>query len=192
MASMDFQDTLHAMNITLGDSEDITFTPEEKKRALTKAWNDPWVVEDVWNTAGSFSVNSYQTPLPTGVGTVRGIGVRTSTTDFPQPLDSSYFDIVGSNIQWTQAARGGLTDGTGLYILGTNKLTVNNTLNTEALQEYVIALGAWNTLTLLGYKKANLFLKNDLTMGELVALKRDMKADVENMRARFAKRFQDM
>lgn len=189
---MDFQDTIDAMNITLGDTDDITFTPEEKIRAMTKAWNDPWVVADVWNTAGSFSASSYQTALPSGVTVVKDIGVKPTTSDFPTSVASSYWNVVGSNIQWSDAARYGLTDGTGLYILGTKKLTVADTLSTEDLQEYVIALGSLNTLTLLGYKKANLFLKNDVSMAELITLKRELQADVERMRARFAKTFVDI
>jgi hypothetical protein len=189
---MNFDETLDEMNIVLGDTADTTFTPEEKIRALTKAWNDPWVVQDVWDTTGVFSVGNYQTAIPTDLTTIKDIGIATSTSDFPQSLDSSYYDIVGSNIQWSQGARYGLTDGTGLYILGTKKLTVDDTLDTVALQEYVVALGAVNTLSLLMYKKANLFLKNDTSAGELVALKRELQRDVEAMRGRFTKTFQDM
>lgn len=189
---MDFADTLAEMNIVLGDSENVTFTPEEKTRALTKAWNDQYVVSDVWDATGTFSVSNYQTAVPATLSTIKDIGIKISTSDFPESIPSTYYDIVGSNIQWSQEARYGLTDGTTLYALGTKKLTVSDTLSTVALQEYVIALGASNTLTLLGYKKANLFLKNDTSMGELIALKRELQRDVEAMRARFSKQFQDI
>lgn len=189
---MDFDDSIDEMNILLGDTENVTFTPEEKIRAMTKAWNDPWVIDDVWSTAGLFSVSNYQTALPDGLTTVKDIGVRGSTSDFPDSIDSNYYSVVGSNIQWSQGARYGLTDGTGLFILGSKKLTVSDTITSESLKEYVISLGALNTLTHLGYKKANLFLKNDVTMGELITLKREMEKDVKEMRARFAKNFQDI
>lgn len=189
---MDFQDTIDAMNIQIGDTANITFTPEEKVRAMTKAWNDPYVVDNVWNTAGTFDSSNYQTALPAGVTTVRGIGVRSSASEFPDPIDSDYYDVVGSNIQWSANARYGLTNGTALYILGTSKLTIDDTLDTVDLQEYVIALGSVNTLTTLGYAKANLFLKNDLSMAELITLKRELQKDVEQMRTRFAKVFQDI
>lgn len=189
---MDFNDSLDAVNIVLGDTLNVTFTVEEKTRALNSAWNDSFVVDDVWNTAGTFLSTSYQTPLPTGVTAVRAIGVRASTSDFPEPISLDLYDIVGSNIQWTAKARYVLTTGSTLYILGTNKLTVVGTLDTTTLQEYVIALGAVNTLTLLAYKKANLFLKNDLSMSELITLKRELEKDVRDMRSQFAKVFQDM
>lgn len=189
---MDFNDTKDEMNIVLGDTADTTFTPEEKIRALTKAWNDPYVVDDVWNTAGTFLSTTYQTAIPSGVSTVKDIGIKISYDDFPESIDASLWQIVDGNIHWSHEARWVLPDSSTLYILGTDKLTVADTLSTVALQEYVIALGAVNTLTLLGFKKANLFLKNDTSMGELIALKRDLQKDVENMRARFAKTFQDL
>lgn len=189
---MDFEDSIEQMNILIGDSDNITFTPEEKVRAMTKAWNDPYVVDDVWNTAGTFSVGNYQTAIPSGLSTVLDIGVRSSTSDFPDSINSDYWNIVGTNIQWSSTARYGLTDGTGLFILGRKKLTIADTLTSEKLQEYVIALGALNTLTVLGYAKANLFLKNDLSMAELITLKRELKDDVREMRASFAKIPQDI
>lgn len=182
---MDFSDLLDQINITLGDTADTTFTTEEKQRALTKAFNDPYVINDVWDTTGSFDVSNYQEPVPTNLTTVRDIGVKVSSTDFPQPISSDFYDIVGTNIHWTQGARYGLTDGTTIYVYGTKKLTTSDTLSTVALQEYVTALASLETLTLLGFKKANLFLKNDTTMGELIALKRDLQKDVDRMRARF-------
>lgn len=47
---MDYSDTYDELNITLGDNDDVTFTPEEKARALKKAWNDPYVVKVVWDS----------------------------------------------------------------------------------------------------------------------------------------------
>lgn len=189
---MDFDDLLAEMNITLGDTPNTTFTPEEKTRALTKAFSDQWVVSQVWDTTGSFDTTNYQEPVPADLTTIQAIGVKLSTSDFPEPLDSGYYDIIDGNIHWSANARYGLTNGTTLYALGTKKLTTDDTITDKAMQEYVISLGALNTLTLLGYKKANLFLKNDTTMGELIALKRELEKDVREMRGGFAKRFQDL
>lgn len=57
---MTFNETKEELDITLGDSEDVTFTPEEKTRALTKAWNDPYVVKTVWDTTTTFDSSNYQ------------------------------------------------------------------------------------------------------------------------------------
>ena len=189
---MDFDDTKDEMNIVLGDTGDVTFTPEEKIRALTKAWNDPYVVDDVWDTTRTFDITTYQTVVPTALSTVKDIAIITGTGEFPQSVDGNYWTVVDGNIQWSADARNDIPEASTLYILGTKKLTVNDTLPSVALEEYVIALGSVNTLTLLGYKKANLFLKNDTSMGELIALKRDLQRDVETMKARFAKTFQDL
>lgn len=190
---MDFEETLAEMNITLGDTEDTTFTPEEKTQALTRAWNDQYVVDYVWDDTGSlFSTGSYTTAVPTSLTTIRDIGIKASPSDFPSSIDKTFWEIIDGQIHWSDKARYTLTDGTALYVLGTKKLTVDDTISSKALQDYVVDLGAVKTLTLLGYKKANLFLKNDTSMGELIALKRELQKDIENYRARFPKQFQDM
>ena len=52
---MDFNTTLEELNITLGDTDNVTFTQEEKIRALRKAWNDPYVVDVVYDSSLVFS-----------------------------------------------------------------------------------------------------------------------------------------
>lgn len=188
---MDYDELLAEVNITLGDTTNVTFTPEEKRRALTKAFKDQYVVQDVWDATGIFDNTNYLLTIPTGMTTITDIGIKPSTSAFPVSVESTYWDVVDGNIHWSEDARNGITNGTTLYALGRKKLTVDDIVTDEAVQEYIIALTSLNTLTLLGYKKANLFLKNDTTMGELIALKRELQADVREMRNRFAKRFQD-
>lgn len=190
---MDFQDTLDEMNITLGDSDDVTFTPEEKIRALRKAWNDQWVTNEVWDTSLSFNSSTYQYAKPATLDTVTGIYIRpTGGTDSePADIGSNLWNVVGSNIQFKSGANNIIPQGFGLFVKGRKNLEyATDTITNTTTQEYVIALGAYNTVSALMYKKANLFLKNDTTMAELIAMKRELATDVARLRGQLQTEFQ--
>lgn len=191
---MDYTETLEQMNITLGDSDNVTFTPEEKARALQKAWKDSYTVKRVWDESLTFTQGTYQYQIPTGMTTVTDIYLSPSnntTTDFPDPISQDLWEVVDGNIQFKNLANSIIPSGWTLYLKGNYKYDWNSdTLPTDALQEYVIALGAWNTLTLLTYKKANLFLKNDTTMAELISLKNSLKQEVLELRGKLQRSFE--
>lgn len=190
---MDYDSTYDEMNQTLDDSGDVTFTPERKARALQKAWKDSYVVKTVWDTTVTFDSNTYRYTVPTSMDTVKGIYISAgnSSDSFPQPIDAALWEVVDGYIQFKPQANNYIPDGYTLYIKGNYKYDYTaDTLPTDTLQEYVIALGAYNTLTLLTYSKVNLFLKNDTTLSELIALKRELKQDVLELRGKLQREFQ--
>lgn len=190
---MTFDETKDELNVTLGDSEDVTFTPEEKIRALTKAWNDTYVVKVVWDSTLTFDSSIYQYTIPTSMNTVKGvyISASNSSSDNPEPIDASLWSVIDGSIHFTPTAGRTIPTGYTLYIKGGKKLDpATDTLDTVGLQEYVIALAGYNTLGMLGFKKANLFLKNDTTVGELITLKRDLKDDVREARAKLLREYE--
>lgn len=192
---MTFDETLDELNITIGDTEDVTFTPEDKIRALTKAWKDGYVVKTVLDSTLTFSVGTYQYAKPTAITTVKDIYISTSNntvTDPPTKIDKSLWEVVDGNIHFREAAYSLIPTGTTLYVKGNYKLTTDDTLPTSELEEYVIALAGYNTLTVLTFKKANLFLKNDTTLSELIALRRELKQEVMEYRASQVREFESM
>jgi len=190
---MNFADTLEQMNIELGDTNNVTFSVEEKTRALQKAWNDSSVVKVEWDSSLTFTTDTYQYSKPSGIDTVKDIYLSptNSGVDFPEPISSDLWEVVEDKIQFSPLANRIIPNGNTLYIKGNNKLDyTSDTLGTTNLQEYVIALGGYNTLTLLGFKKANLFLKNDTSMSELIALRREFKQDIKEYRTRLPKEYE--
>lgn len=190
---MTFDETKDELNITLGDSENVTFTPEEKIRALRKAWNDPYVVNVVWDSSLTFTSTVADYALPSTLTSVKGIYISASnsTADLPDPIDSSLWQVNGNTLTFSNKATRVIPNGYTLHIKGNYKLDYDaDSLDTTNLQEYVIALAGYNTLMLLGYKKANLFLKNDTSMSELITLKRDLKQDISEARAKLARSFE--
>jgi hypothetical protein len=190
---VNFDDTYEQINITLGDSDDVTFTPEEKNRALQRAWKDSYVVNKVNDSTLTFSANTDTYTLPTALNTVTDISISpsNSTADFRMTIPADLYDVTNGSIVFKNSANSLLQDGYTLYIKGNYKYDYTaDTLTGDSLQEYVIALGAYNTLSALAYKKVNLFLKNDTTLSELIALKRDLKQEVLELRAKLQRSFE--
>lgn len=190
--SMTYNESLDTLDIILGDSEDVTFTPEEKQRAMTQAWRDPYVVNPIWDSTQTFSSSVYRIAVPSGMTTVTGIylSASNSTADNPDPIDSDLYRVEGGYIYFSSRAGAVIPTNYTLYIKGNYKVTISDTITDTNVEEYVLALAGYNTLKLLGHKKVNLFLKNDTSMGELIALKREFKADVMDYRAQLPRQFQ--
>lgn len=190
---MDFDDSLDALNIQLGDTGDVTFTSDEKTRALTKAWNDSYVTKTVWDTTLTMLSGTYQYDIPDGLTTVKDIyiSVSNSTSDNPEPIASDLWEVVDGNIQFSPKATFIPVNYT-LYLKGNYKLDPEiDTLDTVNLQEYVLAMAGSNTITLLKYKKANLFLKNDTSVSELVALGREFQREAKEYRLYLQKDYEN-
>lgn len=179
---MNFEALLSALNTVLGDTDNFTFTPEEKTRALTEAFNDPYVVTDNWDDSLTFATGTYQYPLPAGVTSVKDISIKTDNSqDYPEKIDSSLWEVVGSNIQFKPGADV-IPSGYTLYVRSNTKSTISDTISGVRLQEYVLKLAQYTCISLLGNKRALRFLKNDTSMSELITLKRDLLQDVTNYR----------
>ena len=189
---MNFDDALDELNTILGDSNDVTFTSSEKERALTKAWNDAFVVEPVWDSSKTYTSGTYQYALPDDLMVIKEIYISPAgdTSPFPDPLDSSLWEVVAGNIQFRPMADNIIPNGYKLYLKGSLKLTVDDPIETANLQEYVLSLAGVDTLKLLAFKKANLFLKNDTSMAELIALRRELQADVVDGRRKLQKEWE--
>lgn len=192
---MTFTESKTELNIRIGDTNNVTFTDEEKTSALHKAWNDSYVVKTVWDSSLTFDASTYQYAVPTGVSVVKDIYVKptNSTQTEPQKVASNLWEVVDGNIQFKNYANTHIPDGYILYIKGAKKLDyATDELETTGLQEYVLSLAGYNTLGLLTYKKANLFLKNDTTMNELINLRREMERDVVRERARLQREYESV
>jgi hypothetical protein len=186
---MDFATSLTTLDTILGDSDNVTFSVAEKTRAMTRAWNDSFVVTEVWDTSLTYAQGTYQVALPATLTTLKDIYISASGSvqPMPDPISNDLWEIVNGNIQFNQKADNTIPNGYVLYLKGNKKTTVSDTITPVNMQEYVLALAGYNTLTLLGHKKANLFVKNDVTMGELLGLRQQFATDVKEARTRLPK-----
>jgi hypothetical protein len=189
---MDINAALVTLDTILDDNGDVTFTSVEKTRALTKAFNDPFVVNPFWDSSLTYTQGTYQYALPLTLSTLQDIYISPSgsTQPFPSPIDSDMWELVNGNIQFRQRADYLIPNTYVLYLKGYYKLKSTDTITDPNMQEYVLALAGFNTLTMLGHKKANLFVKNDTTMPELIGLRRELLAEVKEYRARLPKAYE--
>ena len=190
---MDFAAFLVQLNINLGDTDNFTFTVEEKTRALTEAFNDPYAVRTVWNTSLTFDSQTYQYAIPGTLTTVQDIGFSASNTatDEPSTISGSLWSVVGSNIQF-RGANNVIPDGYTLYVRGNYKVTVSDTITEINLQEYILNVAQLKCLKSLGNKKLNRFLKNDTSVAEIVTWKRELQQEVAESRRRLPRSYEVM
>lgn len=189
---MDFDETLAQVNITLGDTNNVTFSPEEKQRALQQAWNDSNVTEEYWDSSLTFDRNTSDYTKPSGVNNILDIYIYpdNSNTTNKEKIAQDLWEDFGGYIRFKNHANQYIEDGYTLYIKSYKKLDYeSDSITGKNLQEYVIALGSWNTLGMLGYKKANLFLKNDTSMAELITLRRELQREIIRLRSSLPRAF---
>lgn len=169
---------LAQLNIRLGDSDNFTFTPEEKGDALDEAIKDDYVKTPVWDDSLTYSAGTFQYAKPATVKVIQDIYIKPDNNlDEPQKIDSNLWEVVAGNIHFKKGSSA-ITDGYTLYLKGYTKYDTTDTINEASLQNYVLNLAQLKLLRMLGVKKALRFLKNDTSMAEVVAIKRELEAEV--------------
>jgi hypothetical protein len=184
--ALTFAAGLTELDIVLADGANVTFSVNEKTRALTRAWQDSYIVNAVWDSSLTYTQGTYQRTLPATLTSLQDIYIALSgaSQPFPEPISNDLWDLVNGQIQFAPLADAVIPNGNVLYLKGRFKLTTNDSINSTTMQEYVMSLAGANTLTLLTHKKANLFVQNDVTMSELIGLRRELMADVKELRTK--------
>lgn len=192
MAAKTFAELKTTLNIRLGDTDNFTFTSEEKDEALTEAFNDPYVLTEVWDSSLTFDINTYQYTRPAAIDVIRDIYIRPSNTSDtePKPIASGLWEVIGNKIHFKGNANGTIPQGYSLFLKGQNKYTVSDSITETNVQEYVLALAQLRCLRMLGVKKTLKFLKNDTSLSEAIAMKRELERDVAEYRRNMPRAFE--
>jgi len=185
---MTYDELKAKLNIRLGDNDNFAFTSEEKDAILTEAIEDEYVVSSVWNETLTFTQGTWQYAIPSGVTTIKDIYVKYGTNEDPEPIALPW-DVVGGNIQFKGGSRI-IPDASTLYIRGNYKYTISDTIAETRLQQYVLNLAQVNAMDEIGIKKILKFVKNDTSVSEIIAMKRELERKVAKHRASIAKEFQ--
>ncbi|HET7630168.1 MAG TPA: hypothetical protein VFK03_02230, partial [Candidatus Saccharimonadales bacterium] len=91
---LSFADALTQLKLLTSQTGNFTFTDDELTLALQEAWNDTYVVNQVWDNSLTYAIDTWQYSIPSTVTAVRGIYFQRTTTDDPEPLDPSMYEIV--------------------------------------------------------------------------------------------------
>lgn len=178
---MDKDQLLVQLNIRIGDTDNFTYTIEEKQDALAEAMNDDSVREELWGSF-TYSVGTYEYDKPTDMSVVDDLYIkRDNNSDEPEKIDSNLWEVVGNKIH-TKNARQYIPDGYTIYVKGWKKLNDNSTVTDVHLQNYILNFAQLKLLRMLGVKKSLRFLKNDTSMSEIIAIKRELEAEVREYR----------
>lgn len=181
------------LNLRLRDTNNFTFTSDEKEEALIEAFNDALVVTSSWDSSLTFYTNTFQYARPATVDVVQDIYIKRSNTNDTEPekIDSKFWEVVNVTIHFKSGANNIIPDGYTLYLKGKNKYATSDTIAETNVQEYVLNLAQLNCLKMLGTIKALSFLKNDTSMGEIVAVKRELEREVARYRQRLPRTFEN-
>jgi len=187
---------LDTLNITIGDSNNFALTPEEKTRALTDAFNDPHAVTEAWDSSLTFDTSTSSYTVPITIAVVREINIDRDGTGFYEPIAQDLYDIVDGQIRFAPNAKYLITQGKTLYIKGVKKLLSTDTIADDVegvnLQEYIIALATIKCIDILLNKKVMSFLKNDTSVGELVAVRREKQQTINEYRNRIRRLYESV
>lgn len=187
---MDLTTAKSTLGIRLGDSDNFTFTPEEKEQALTEAFDDEYVVASVWDSSLTYTAGTYQYAKPAAVDVVKDIYIKPDNNlNEPEKISSELWEVVGSNIHFKPGSEV-IPDGWTLYLKGSSKYTTADTIAETNVQEYVLNLAQLHCLNMLGIKKALKFLKNDTSMSEIIAIKRELERKVSEYRRRLPREYE--
>jgi hypothetical protein len=177
---MTYAEALDELNILLGDTDNFTFTPEEKQRSLKDAWRDRYIVNKVTDATNTYS-STTETYTTTGLTTVTDVKYNTSDS-WKESLPSDAYRYSAPTLSIDKDYRYIIPTGSTLTIYGNYKLTITDDITNEQAIEYMLALAHYNTLKLLGAKKTNRFIKNDTNMNEIIALRNALAIDIRSLR----------
>lgn len=186
---MTYAEVLEQVNIALDDTDNFTFTPEEKQRALDSAFKDKYVTKKVYDSSTTYSQSTLVYALPATITTVNNIEYLYSTYA-PEPVGGDGWDVIDGYIHINKGYQYVIPNSSSLGIRGHYKYTTSDTITESNMEEYVITLARYNTLGLLGNKKVNRFIKNDATMNEIIAMRRELQDDIREMRQEFARSYE--
>lgn len=182
---------LTELNIRIGDSDNFTFTPEEKNSALTEAFNDDYAQTDKWSTSLTFTAGTYQYAKPSGVDVIYDIYIKPdNSSEEPEKIASELWEVVGSNLQFKNSASNVIPTGYTLYLRGKTKYGSGDNVTEVNVQEYLLNLAQLRLYKIMLAKKTMRFLKNDTSVSEIVTVKRDLEQDVAKYRQRLPKQYQ--
>jgi hypothetical protein len=193
---MNFATALTELNTLLSDSDNFTFTTDQKNQFLTTAWNDSWVATPVWDNSLSYAQGTFEYVIPGTITAVGDVYFQRTSTDYPERIDNelwSYENVAGvPSIIFEMIAERVLSNNYQLYLKGRYKLTTSDDLPTVELQNYVLSHAGYLSLRNLGYQKTLRFLRNDTTLADILNLRKDFQADMLSWRQQLQQHYESV
>lgn len=179
MAALSLAQMLTRLNTKLSDSLDKTFTSSEKDEFLVSAYNDANVFIIDRDTSLTTIAGQTNYTLPSGFTEPTDIYIDWSGDGVGTELDRSTYDVINGVIYFQNIRT--LASGKTLIIFGKNKLDTTDNLP-DFLQDYVLTLAQIEAYEFMKNKYSTRFLKNDISMGELVTSLNQLEQKAQSLR----------
>jgi len=179
MAAQTYAQLLTRLNTLLSDSTDKTFTSTEKGEFLTNAFNDPSVYSVQRDVSLTTVANQYNYTVPTGYSDITDIFIDIDADGIGTKVARNTYDIINGVIYFSNIRT--LPASKTIILFGKKKLTTSDNIP-DMLQEYVLVLAQIEAYRFMKNKYATRFLKNDVSMSELIASLTDLERKAESLR----------
>lgn len=184
MAALSLSQMLERLNTKLSDSNDKTFTSSEKGEFLTSAYNDPNVFYIDRDTSLTTSDTSLIYALPANCQDVTDVFIDTLSDDIGTLVDRDSYSLINGSLYFDEIHRW-LPSGKTIILFYKHKVTTSDDLP-DFLQEYVLTLAEIEAYSFMKNKFSTRFLKNDVSMAELINSLSERKQHAQELRRQLA------
>ena len=160
-----FTDLKTRLNTWLRDTQNLTFTDDEKTEILKEAVADPFVAYPVKDTSLTTAAGTYTYTMPSGIRDVFEVGLDINSDGIFHLVNPDTYDIINGEIHFNDK---GLPSGKTIQVIGNKKLDYLSADFPVQLQEYILHLAMIAAFEMLKTSLTNRFLKNDMTMSDII------------------------
>lgn len=179
MAALSVSQIKTRLNTKLSDDQDKTFTSSEKDEFLVSAYNDAsnFIIDR--DTSLTTVSQQYNYTLPTGFTAPTDIFIDLDSDGVGYKIPTNQYNVINGVVYFSNSLS--LTPNCTLILFGKNKLDTTDSLP-DFLQDYVLTLAQIEAYEFMKNKYSTRFLKNDVSMGELVTSLNQLEQKAEMLR----------
>lgn len=185
MAALTFAQMITRLNTKLSDSTDKTFSSSEKEEFLTSALDDPEVFYIDRNTSLSTVAGQNNYNVPSGFSEITDIFIDSQSDGVGNRVDRNTYDVINGVIYFHNIRS--LSTGDTIILFGKKDVTSSDTVP-DLLQTYILTLAQLEAYEFMKNKYATRFLKNDVSMGELLSSIGQLEQKAANLRKNLSNR----
>jgi hypothetical protein len=187
MAALSISGLQTKLSTRLNDSSDRTFSSSEKTEMLTSAIQNEHVYDIIRDDSNTTTANTASYDISgTGITDLTDVQVDVLGDGFGHPIDRDGYEVMGDTLYFDPAKKGIPADKT-LILIGKQKLTESDQIP-EFLQEYVLTLATVEAYRLLAATYTTRFLKNDVTLAEILRNIQDLENKAAQLRTNLRNR----
>lgn len=172
------------LNLRLRNTNNRMLNDAEVVDALTNAYNDPYVYQVVLDNSTTSVAYQAQYAVPSTLSTVLDIRLDSNADGYGDNVDSSAWEQIGDQIYFNRNHKNMLS-GKPLIMIGIQQLGVAD-LIPDLVQDYLLTMANIACVEMFKNGYAGFFLKNSVTMGELINHLTTLRQEAERLRQAIA------